>query len=132
MKNYIIQHWRGQQSLLRSCLLNGVVGYLVLSIILSVVVVVVTGDPTGMLTGHATPNITNTAGQLYILPFLIPFEIWALVGIWRCGLRNLLDRSAKLKQRFGGMLALGLATLILASHGRAYIGAAWDFFHHTQ
>jgi hypothetical protein len=132
MKKYIIQHWRGQQSLFRSCLLNGVVGYLVLSIILSVAVVVVTGDPTGMLTGRGIPNITNTVGQLYILPFLMPFEIWALVGIWRCGLRNMQDRSAKLKQRLGGMLALGLATLIFASHGRAYIGATWDLFHHTK
>jgi hypothetical protein len=131
MKNYIIQHWRGQQTLLRSCLLNGVVGYLV-AIILSVVVEVVTGDRSAMLTRHKTPNVIDTASQLYVLPFLISFEIWAFVGIWRCGLRNCRDRSAKLKQRLGGVLALGLATLILASRGCAYIDVAWNFFHHTQ
>ena len=96
MIGYALSHWRGQQGLLRSTLLNGVVAYLVL------VVVLTASD--GLL-------------KVYMgLSIFLVWMVWATVGIIRCAAKKLLDRTATRLSRLGGILAIaGVLCLALLS-----------------
>ena len=101
MANFIVAHWRGQLGLLRSCFINGVVGYLLL--------VVASG-----ILGRAYsegPALVNGALLYGGLIAFILWSIWALVGIFRCGARNAFDRTNGIARRIGGVAAIAGALL---------------------
>jgi hypothetical protein len=86
--SYIVAHWRGEQGLFRSFFINGTVAYLILVLVLV------------FLGNHiATPVWVGLA------VFLI-WEIWAAVGIFRCGLRYARDQRRSVLVRFAGSGAI--------------------------
>jgi hypothetical protein len=89
--NYITTHWRGQQGLLRSTLINGVLAYLVL-IIISV--------------GLGSAFQITGAAVLVVVAIILVWMVWAAVGIVRCGLRNALDSNSRTAPRIGGVIAI--------------------------
>lgn len=87
---YISAHWRGEQGILRSSLINGVLLYVIL------------------VTGLVSLS-TGPSGQLTVLAGLVVFLLWltwASVGILRCGARNALDRANAKISRLGGLVAI--------------------------
>jgi hypothetical protein len=74
---YILAHWRGEQGLLRSTLLNSVIIYFVL--VLGLVVM-------GKVTNNQISVFTGLAVCLLFL-------IWAFVGMLRCGTRYAFDKA---------------------------------------
>jgi hypothetical protein len=91
MRGYLLAHWQGRQSLLRSVLLNGALLYLVLVVVLVVV-------------GQAADN--NSLFTLVGAMIFLLWVIWAAVGIFRCGARNALDRANSIGSRIGGAIAI--------------------------
>lgn len=72
MKGYVVAHWRGELSLVKSFLVNGVLAYVVLAL--------------------AIPGLALVAASKAVAYVLVPvwpiWEIWAVVGIVRCALRT--------------------------------------------
>jgi hypothetical protein len=95
--SYILTHWRGEQGLLRSTMLNGVLAYLVM-----ITVLVSLG------------TAINLSGGIYVgLGAFVIWEVWAAVGIFRCGIRNVLERNRGVIPRIGGVLAiLGVVAVV--------------------
>jgi len=110
MKNYIISHWRGEQGLLRSCLLNGVVLFILFGIALGILSAVLTLPVIWISHTHAaSPNPNNNMAfgiVIFTVPFTAIYMVWACVGIFRCGLRNVKDRATTTGKRIGGAAAL--------------------------
>lgn len=90
MWDYLSAHWQGKQGLLRSALLNGALLYFVLVTVL-------------VLAGQAANNSVVTFIGLAV--FLL-WLVWAVVGIFRCGTRNALDRRNPARSRIGGVIAI--------------------------
>jgi peptidoglycan/LPS O-acetylase OafA/YrhL len=88
--HYVVTHWRGEQGLLRSTLFNGVLSY-------AVVVLGVVG--LGAL-------FDNRIGAWCGLATFSIWLVWAVVGIFRCGLRNVMHSGGKITSRIGGLLAI--------------------------
>ena len=94
--SYALTHWRGQQGLAGSALLNGLLAYVILVVALSSL-------------GTVTSSPTLVFGGLAV--FLV-WLVWAGVGIFRCGTRNALDRNNKVFSRIGGVIAISTTILV--------------------
>src|SRR5664279_606065 len=107
--HYITTHWRGEQGLLRSTLINGIMAYAVLTLGFG-----------GLGTAF---NIGRVGVYVGLAVFLI-WMVWAAVGILRCGLRNVLHSGDKIVPKIGGLLAsVALcAFLYLSAKDLAHIG----------
>lgn len=90
MPNYIVTHWRGQQSLLISVLVNGLGAYIVLVLLLATLGGIVAGQ----------------SFQYLGIGIFCAWFIWATVGIVRCALRAMFNRQSMLWQKIGGGAAL--------------------------
>lgn len=102
MRRYIIAHWRGELGLARSFILNGIVLYLLL---------VVGGGAVGLFIEHLSPRTFGilNGSQPVVFALLAAFMacmVWACVGILRCGVRYVFDRSKLPAYRLGGMIAV--------------------------
>jgi hypothetical protein len=103
--NFIVAHWRGELGLLRSCFVNGVVGYLLLVVASGILGRAVADGPA--LVNRALQAISLYGG---LIAFIV-WSIWALVGIFRCGARNTFDRTNAIAIRVGGVAAIAGALL---------------------
>lgn len=99
MWGYVLTHWQGRQSLPRSALINGLLLYLLL--VLGLVVI-------GQLSNNNQVVIT-----LGFFGFLL-WMIWALVGVFRCGIRVTLDRGKPARARVGGTVAIVGVAVVMA------------------
>ena len=90
MWDYIKAHWQGRLGLLRSCLLNGLAGYLL------------------VLTVGLIPAWFGFVdmGLLVYAGLIVLWWIWAGVGIVRCGGRYAFNKENTLVRRFGGVAAI--------------------------
>jgi hypothetical protein len=94
--NYIVMHWRGQQGLLRSVLLNGVLTYLVMVALLV-----------------SLGTAFKPSGGIFVgLGLFLIWEVWAAVGIFHCAMRYAFDRDRGTVERVGGLISiLGVAAV---------------------
>ena len=98
--HYIATHWRGEQGLLRSTLVNGVLGYLL--VILGFI---------GLASAFKIGAGIGVVAGLCITVMAL-WGVWATVGIFRCGLRNILHSGKRLIPKIGGILAnIGLCVV---------------------
>ena len=101
--SYLLEHWRGEHGLLRSCLFNGLIlNFLIL------------GGEIGILALY----VVMSGGQLqqpqeYYHSVGLTWEavwvcvgIWACVGIFRCGVRHARDRTNTNIHRVKGVMAI--------------------------
>jgi hypothetical protein len=104
---YIATHWRGEQGLLRSTLVNGILAYVVLTL--------------GLVGLGAALN--GVGVYVGLAAFLI-WMVWATVGILRCGLRNALHPGGKIIPRVGGLVAsIGVCVVLyLAAKDLVHLG----------
>jgi hypothetical protein len=123
LRGYILAHWRGEQSLLRSCLVNGLV----------------IGSAWNFCAGfsgpmllHGAVHYCNVSGaaickvewsrqdyEAYVLAPLVtllplPWAVWAYVGIFRAGRRAAFDGSKSRQQRRVGFAAMATVGLFAA------------------
>ena len=98
MKDYLLQHWRGEQPLSVAILVNGVVGYLAAVVALLVL-------------GQAIPA---GGGVMAAIALLVAWAIWAGVGIVRSALRNYLIGGQPPWRRFIGLGAIALVAVAAA------------------
>lgn len=98
MKHYILAHWRGELSLARSFLVNGLLGLLVIFLAFATVSQFV---PEAALVGFG-------------LALLCGWMVWATVGIFRCAI-GIFRRPTSASLRVCAILAilLSAATLYL-------------------
>src|SRR5262245_4666046 len=99
--NYVLTHWRGQQGLLWSFLVNGVAGY----------ALAVAGDVALFGLG---------ASQWHIAAFMLIFFAWfawALVGTTRAGIAAIKDPAASRALRFSALVVF--VCLVLALYATA-------------
>lgn len=89
--DYARRHWRGELSLTKSLLLNGVVGY---------VLILLLGGPMVLIGGNSAAVTLS-----YMVIFLI-WSIWAGVGISRCALLELTSKGHSWLSRTWAALAL--------------------------
>ena len=128
IKNYIASHWRGEQGLLRTCLLNGFVFYGLYVIALGLLSVLVTYPFISSFAHHeaASGEVNRAASKILVdkivlgveigtIPTTLVYMIWACVGIFRCGLRNLRDVANETRKRVGGAMALVLDAYLVYS-----------------
>ena len=73
---YIVSHWRGEQGLSQSCLLNGLMGYLVATL---------TTVALGLMLAPIGDNFAPVVG----MAVYFAWQGWASVGIVRCVWRDL-------------------------------------------
>jgi hypothetical protein len=111
MWNYIVDHWRGRFGLLRSSLLNGVAIYLVLTL---------GGAGVGMLLKSVVgaSRFDMLAGSpvavFGVLAVFILWLLWAVVGVFRCGVRNAFDTANTKARRIGGVAAIAGVVLVVS------------------
>jgi hypothetical protein len=110
MLKYIFAHWRGEQSLARSCLINGgvfgVVTY-ALTMIVQIGLAFLILTPIGR-------NMSLMGWLIYVFwPFriLVPlvWAVWACVGIFRCAFREIRERSKARTGKLGAAAAMVVA-----------------------
>src|SRR5262245_25106838 len=87
---YLLAHWRGELSLTKSTLLNGVVVYLVL---------------VSAFVG-AGQFIQSQAFVYFGLAILIGFTIWAAVGIVRCAFKIIFSNHSTILRRLVAAVAV--------------------------
>jgi hypothetical protein len=111
---YIVAHWRGQQSLMRSCLFNAVV--LGAAIWLAAVIIQL-----GFSWGYrhlVSPSDLFGPLMYFVFPFKIVvwlvWGLWAAVGVFRCGVRNAGKENNTKSVRVGGVAAI-TASIVLAA-----------------
>ena len=118
-KDYFLAHWNGEQGLLRTCLFNGVIvpilGSLVLSVVLGVILVVffcvfLKLQNLPLSNSYFHPFIDACVLLIIAITFL--FEVWAFVGILRCGYKNAASKLKSAKTRVGGIIAIIWGLLI--------------------
>ena len=101
MRRYIIAHWRGELSLAQSFLVNGVVGYFVL---------------TAGFIGFGLFFVSRTYIYAGFIGICV-WQIWAAVGIARCALRMFREPGATLAaamaRRGSGVVALVVTALVV-------------------
>jgi hypothetical protein len=132
MHKYILAHWRGEQSLLRSCLVNGVaVGFGV------VVLVGLAGVGLWYAVAHycaVSDARFCTAGwsRFYFMAYIkdpfttltpLIWAVWACVGIFRCGRRVGFKEQNTRARKIGGVTATAGAVLFAV-----WIGGAVGYF----
>jgi hypothetical protein len=115
---YISEHWRGNQSLARSCLVNGVLlgiaAYMAVAIMGAVIgrgYISWCRSHTDYCAGHMMDFVFYIAFPFRTFPRAI-WAVWATVGMFRCGVRNWVHSSAA-KARLSGGGAV-IAAVILA------------------
>ena len=96
MKRYIVAHWRGQLSLARSFLVNGVLGYVVLI---------------ALLVG-GSQIIDSKAFNYAGISVFAAWQVWSLVGILRCILR-LFREQHSIFQRMLAVLVLVVVAIVV-------------------
>jgi hypothetical protein len=120
---YILTHWRGEQSLLRSCLINGVACGLLAGLLVSyagrVIWFAVGQYCAAEHAAFCTASWAGLSFRAYVsLPFdtLVPlvWGVWAVVGIARAGRRVAFDPAKTSRQRGVGFAAIALAILLTA------------------
>jgi hypothetical protein len=118
MRKYILSHWHGKQSLMRSCLFNGVI----LSVVMTVGMCIVLFGLYWLFIGFDLREPTSrdndiVAYALMPLAIFIPvlWGIWVGVGIVRCGVRNVFDQTAGTARKIGGVLAVAWGGAIAVS-----------------
>jgi hypothetical protein len=98
MWNYIVAHWQGRLGLLRSFLLNGVMILVLLFI------------------AAAALSFGASDSQIVICAWagmFVVWAIWACVGVFRCGARNVFDRTNGKARRIGALIAM-LSVVVFA------------------
>jgi hypothetical protein len=95
MKTYLLSHWRGEQPLLRSFLVNGLLAYVAL-----VLVVIALG-----------PLLPRTALHPVMALFVL-FLAWSGVGIVRAALRLFSRPESRLPARVAAVFAIGTVGLV--------------------
>lgn len=90
MRRYILTHWRGEQELLVSSLINGILIYVVL--VASLVSI-----------GQLVSSRVFTFGGIVVF---VLWMIWAAVGNFRCGIRNALAQANGWGARLGGVIVV--------------------------
>jgi hypothetical protein len=109
---YIVAHWRGQQGLIRTCLLNGIALSILIVVVTSVGVIagsyitVMMGGVRGTEEQMADAMVFRS--ELVFVPLVLIIRTWQCVGTFRCGLRNLCGRTNPIAMKFGGVAALVL------------------------
>lgn len=96
MKNYVVAHWRGELSLAKSFLLNGIVGYIV-------ALAVVIG-----ISQFFVSQAISVAG----FGFFCLWQIWAIAGVLRCALRIFREPHSILQRMFAVAAVLATAVVI--------------------
>jgi hypothetical protein len=107
VKRYVFAHWRGELSIVRSFMVNGVLGFFVLALAL---------PGLGQL-------ITSLAFVYVGMAVWIAWEVWAVVGIVRCAFRVFRE-----PQRHTGLLWAdrGIAVLALGAVVLFVVGTIGD------
>jgi hypothetical protein len=107
MRSWVVAHWRGQLSLFRSLILNGVVGGLV--IVLSL-------PPLGAAIRFlALPSPGYLISAVVVLAAVSLYAVWAVVGILRCSLRVFRSpTSSRVEKLVGAGLLIGVLAVVLA------------------
>ena len=90
VRKYLLAHWRGEHGLLRSSLLNGALIYIIIFVALASL---------GQIMNNSSFTFTGVA--IFLL-----WSVWASVGIFRCGIRNIFDLGRKTSSRIGGAVAI--------------------------
>ncbi len=94
---YILAYWRGEQGLLKSFLINGVLIYFIL-----VARLVSLGQ------------VANSAVLTFVgVAIFVFWMIWACVGNFRCGIRNTLNQANHWRSRLGGVIVV-ISVLLVA------------------
>jgi hypothetical protein len=107
LKRYLVAHWRGELSLAKSFLVNGLLFLVVLSFAV---------PGLGLVIG-------SKAFDYVLLAIWLIWEIWAFVGIFRCALRTFRETSST----FGNTWARrGFAVLAVALSAAAVYATIED------
>jgi hypothetical protein len=106
MKRYIVAHWRGELSLVKSFLVNGVLAFVMLGMALP------------GLTLFGTSNIIAYIG----LSVVLIWETWAVVGIVRCAFRTFREPRSTLGPFWARRGFAVLAVLVSAAFVYGTIG----------
>jgi len=109
MLQYAMAHWRGEQGLVQSTLINGLGGYVLL---------------VAVFLGLGATVFTSSTFLGVSLCVFFAWQIWASVGILRASARRTFDRSAPAGPRLGGAIAI-VAVLVV---GVASVKDALYFF----
>jgi hypothetical protein len=101
MLHYAMAHWRGEQGLVQSTLINGLGGYAFLVVV---------------FLGLSTTVFTSQSFFRVGLCVFFAWQIWASVGILRASVRRTFDSSAPVGPRLGGAIAI-VAVLVVGVLG---------------
>ena len=95
---YLVAHWRGELSLAKSALLNGVLLYVTL-------IIVVVG----------LPDVTGIQALGFVgMAVFAAWYIWAMVGIVRCSIKAVSSGdSSKIRRTFGVLTLIGCAAVLV-------------------
>jgi hypothetical protein len=118
MLKLLVRHWRGEEGLIQSCLVNGgFVGLMVKgwSIFLAsaLSIALIGGIPITFLIPYALvlqvrlKNFGEGAlcANVLVLPFAV-WAVWACVGAFRAGLRNASGKGNSRTRQFAGRVAV--------------------------
>jgi hypothetical protein len=108
MRRYFLAHWRGEQGLLRSCLLNGCVLNYGMTFGLILLFMLSAGAASSV--GKAPVVWAMACAEVVAM---WSWTIWASVGIVRCGIKNARNPTNKTAQRVGGVVAIIWALCIV-------------------
>jgi len=121
MRQYIHSHWRGEQGLLKSCLLNGfifpsvaVIAVLVLGLVVEAAYLWIASG-FGAYVFDANPAKIGAYGGMACVLAVMPIFLWAAVGVLRCGVRNVRNSANTTNRRIGGAIALLFGVWLTAS-----------------
>lgn len=109
--SYIARHWRGEQNIIWSLLVNGVAVWVTL-IAGAAFLAVFAGVPEHVLA--------------WGIPALLAWLVWAVVGIVRAAVASLRDRNSRWTSKFVALLAFaGLALIALGAYNDLSIVRRW-------
>jgi hypothetical protein len=114
MKHYIVAHWRGEQSLARSFLVNGLLGFIVVPLVFV-----------------ALGYVIRAEAFVYVgFCLILVWLVWAAVGIVRCAIA-IFRRPSSLLLRFAAALVMILTAVALYGLTEGLTGdirALWKAF----
>jgi hypothetical protein len=118
--NYILAHWRGEQGLLKSCLLNGFIfpSVAVIAVVYAGLVAEAEYFAWRFVSHRelvANPTKAGAYGATACFLTSLPVCLWAVVGVFRCGLRNVRNSANTTNRRIGGAIALLFGLWLTAS-----------------
>lgn len=119
MTAYTLEHWRGRHSLLRSCIINGVV----INFITYTASLIIIGLLLGGIVSVTRANLSNGAviamtAYLAIVPDIV-ITVWSCVGIFRSGHRHWSNTKESLRNRMAALAAIlfGVAIAVWTAWG---------------